>query len=705
VRPTAEPVTVVVPVYDGLDETVGCIESVLRHGASVPMDVLVIDDLSPNAALRDYLDELAARDHTVPVQVVHHPTNLGFVRTCNEGFRSCRGDVVLLNSDTVVTAGWLDRLADAAGEPDVATVTPLTSSGSICTLPRSVIDAFDLFGAEPRIDECADFVAAHSVRLRPEVITGVGFCMYVTRHALDQCGIFDEEAFGRGYGEEVDFCLRATRHGYRHLVEDATYVHHHGGASFAEERDERKEASSRVLHERHRFFRTSLADERAHNPLAVSLASLELGLSARDPRRPHVLQLLHSPPGALGGTEKHVAALLGALADEFDFSVLHPVESGFVLRTLWRRPDGTTAELEFFLPGGARRVEKNYDAEAAAALEMALDWFRFDAVHIQNLIGYSLAPLDVLAHFDGPVVCSVRDLFLACPNHSLLYLNRQACGIPEDLSYCAECLPESRELQLEDLVEFRGGVRAGLDTVDTWVFATQSAADYLLRAYDIDPDRIQIITHGAVIPTARHQPVDEDLVLHEPLRIAFVGRGWSKKGLDTVNHLADQLTDTPIEIHHFGEPVEPASVEVHVHGTYNNRFLPNLLRLAGIHIVLLPGHYAETFGHVMTESLIAGIPIIGATYGALGERIRTHGVGWTIDPDDPDELLALIRRLDAARFEILRATRRAHRVPLQTMSVSAVAYAAIYRGDEPAGISTDEPIEEPTTTRRAGSLK
>ena len=545
--------------------------------------------------------------------------------------------MVLLNSDTVVTAGWLDRLADAADEPDVATVTPLTSSGSICTLPRPVIDAFDLYGDEPRIDECAEFVARHSAAVRPEVITGVGFCMYVTRGALDRCGIFDEEAFGRGYGEEVDFCLRATRHGYRHLVEDTTYVHHHGAASFAEERTRRIVAASLVIHKRYPTFPEDNKRERAHEPLAVSFASLEIGLSERDSSRPHVLQLLHSPPGALGGTEKHVAALLNALSDKFDFSVLHPVKSGFLLRTMWRRPDGTNAELEFQLPGAARRVEATLDAEAAAALEMVLDWFDFDAVHIQNLIGYSLAPLDVLASFDGPVVCSVRDLFLACPNHSLLYRNQQACGIPEDLSYCARCLPVTTHLDVEELVEFRDTLASELDSVDAWVFATQSAADYLLRAYDIHPDRIQIITHGAVIPTVRHQPVDDDLILHEPLRIAFVGRGWSKKGLHTVNHLADRLAGTAIEIHHFGELVEPASVEVRVHGTYDNQFLPDLLRLAGIHVVLLPGHYAETFGHVMTESLIAGIPVIGATYGALGERIRTHGVGWTIDPDDPDE--------------------------------------------------------------------
>ena len=90
--------------------------------------------------------------------------------------------------------------------------------------------------------------------------------------------------------------------------------------------------------------------------------------------------------------------------------------------------------------------------------------------------------------------------------------------------------------------------------------------------------------------------------------------------------------------------------------------------------MLLPGHYAETFGHVMTESLIAGIPVIGATYGALGERIRAHGAGWTIDPDDPErDCETLIRRLDTARPELLRATRRADAVELRAVEETAGA--------------------------------
>ena len=74
-------------------------------------------------------------------------------------------------------------------------------------------------------------------------------------------------------------------------------------------------------------------------------------------------------------------------------------------------------------------------------------------------------------------------------------------------------------------------------------------------------------------------------------------------------------------------------------------------------MVLLPGAYAETFGIVMSESLAAGIPVIGASYGALGERIRTFGCGWTIDPMDPDGIRLVIERIDRARDELVRVTR------------------------------------------------
>jgi len=212
------------------------------------------------------------------------------------------------------------------------------------------------------------------------------------------------------------------------------------------------------------------------------------------------------------------------------------------------------------------------------------------------------------------------------------------------------------------------------------VFASQSAADYFLRVYDVDPARIEIIPHGALIHIDRPgREVDEGLLFDEPLRLAFVGRGWAKKGLGVANDLADHFADTTIEIHHFGELKDAASPRLQAHGLFDNEMLPDLLHRTGIHVVLLPGPYAETFGHVMTEALIAGLPVIGARYGALGERIRATGAGWTIDPTDVTGIGQLIEGLDRCRSEVLRATRRAIAARVQSIGGTVHQYAALYR--------------------------
>ena len=364
---------------------------------------------------------------------------------------------------------------------------------------------------------------------------------------------------------------------------------------------------------------------------------------------------------------------------EFDFSILYPVESGFVLATRWWSDRGVI-EHRFLLPGSVRWVSQLEDPLAGEALRTALDLFDVDVVHVQNLIGHSLTPLAVLGDFDGRVVCSIHDLFLTCPHHSLLYRDDQSCGLPEDRSVCARCLPETEGLPIEHLDRQRARVAELVDHVDHWIFASQSSADFFHRVYELAPEAVTVIEHGTTIASARRGRPDEGLILDEPLRLAFVGRGWPKKGLGMVNRLADDVAGTSVEVHHFGELVGEASVHLHQHGTYDNEVLGDLMALAGIQVVLLPGSVPESFGLVLTEAILAGVPVIGTTFGALGERIRAHGVGWTVDPEDADGLLELVTRLDANRWEILRASRRAGRTPVETVAQTAPRYGALYRG-------------------------
>lgn len=218
---------VIVPVFNAAAVLADCLAS-LGRTLGAEDRVLLIDDASTDPAVAGLLSAFAGQAPCA-VRVERNPRNLGFVGTVNRGMALSGRDVVLLNSDTVVTAGWLERLRRAAAsDARVATVTPFSNHAEICSIP--------LFcranPPPPDLEAMAARVAAR-VPSYPELPTAVGFCMLVTRRALDRVGDFDAATFGRGYGEENDFCLRASGHGFRHLLCDDAYVLHRGGASFA----------------------------------------------------------------------------------------------------------------------------------------------------------------------------------------------------------------------------------------------------------------------------------------------------------------------------------------------------------------------------------------------------------------------------------------------------------------------------------------
>lgn len=222
-------VDIIVPVYDAAALLRRCLEALDRHTDPAEARVLVIDDASPDPAIAPLLAAWAARSPLRP-RVLANAHNLGFVGSVNRGFAESSGDALLLNADTEVTPGWLPRMTAAlATDPRIATATPFSNNAEICSWP-------DFCRASP-VPADAALIARACAEAGPpeypELPTAVGFCMLIRRAALHALGDFDRATFGRGYGEENDFCLRAAAHGWRNVLVDDCYVVHAGGASFA----------------------------------------------------------------------------------------------------------------------------------------------------------------------------------------------------------------------------------------------------------------------------------------------------------------------------------------------------------------------------------------------------------------------------------------------------------------------------------------
>jgi GT2 family glycosyltransferase len=155
---------------------------------------------------------------------------MGFVGTVNRGMEMTRGNVVLLNSDTVLTPGWLTGLTRCLESSEaIATATPWTNNGEIVSLPRFCENN----PLPPDCDSVARLIVEHGPALYPDIPTAVGFCMAISRRAIDTLGLFDQELFGLGYGEENDFSMRARNAGMKNVLCDDVYVGHLGGRSFA----------------------------------------------------------------------------------------------------------------------------------------------------------------------------------------------------------------------------------------------------------------------------------------------------------------------------------------------------------------------------------------------------------------------------------------------------------------------------------------
>ena len=276
----ARTIDIVIPVYKGEAETRACLQSVLAARLAVAHEVVVIDDASPEPAIPAWLKGLADARR---ITLISHPVNRGFVATANEGMALHRDrDVVLLNSDTEVAPGWLDRLAaHARRDPQVGTVTPFSNNATICSYPRT-LERNDLPAGETTASLDAAFAAANAGR-SADIPTAVGFCMLVTRECLDRVGPFDEARYGAGYGEEVDFCMRASRAGFRHVVAGDVFVRHAGEVSFGGTGAERRARAQAIVDELYPEFQPRVRDFIARDPLAPLRGRAD---RARGPRSP-----------------------------------------------------------------------------------------------------------------------------------------------------------------------------------------------------------------------------------------------------------------------------------------------------------------------------------------------------------------------------------------------------------------------------------
>lgn len=668
----AASVTVVVPIWGPSPDLARCLAAVAsRTDLTRNALVLVADGPLDEGAGR--VAEAAVEEHGA--HLVRRPAREGFAAAANVGLREATGDVILLNSDTEVTEGWLVKLARAVRcRPRTASATPFSNNATLCSLPRPFAE--NAISAGYDVVSFGRLVEERSRHLAPEIPTGVGFCLYLSREALDEVGLLDERRFGAGYGEEVDWCLRATVRGFRHVLDDATFVWHRGGGSFGGEARRRAKAAERRLARRYPSFLPRVARFRAEDPLAPARAGVLAALrpARRSPRGPsRVVHLVHGwPPFAVGGTEVFARTLARLQSGRREVSAYARLSAP-------GRRNGDAVEL---VDGGVRvRLVTNgflqrdplsrnaiHDGAFHADFERFLEETRPDLLHVHHLAGHA-ATLPAAARRRGvPIVMQLQDWWPLCARVNALHADGSVCAGPSPLK-CAACRPLTdippRTLTNALLHALRAGVMRRALAAERYVAGSQFLARSWAEAGWLPGDaRLEVVPYG--LPGPRPAMGHDGAAPRLPLRFGFIGALMAHKGAHVAATAFRGVDAEAARLRLWGDPeADPAyaqgllgaagGADVTLAGRFRDDELGRVF--GDMDVLLVPSVGLESYGLVVDEAMAHGVPVVASRLGALPERFDER-CGAFFPPGDAAALRGVVDRL-VARPDLVAEWRRA----------------------------------------------
>ena len=595
-------VDVIIPVYRGEDETIRCINSVISAKNKTNSRLIVINDCSPSQKIVDYLESLYSQEK---ILYLNNKKNKGFIYTVNRGMKlSNCNDVILLNSDTEVNDGWIDRLRYHEKNNNFAgTVTPFSNNATLCSFPS--VDGSEVLPFNLPLSKINNAFWVSNKGRSIEIPTAVGFCMYISRRCIKDVGFFDQEAFGKGYGEENDFCMRAIKRGWKNLFALDLFVYHSGGVSFGEHANIAKINATKIILERYPDYDSRIQEYFSINesePFRIAAAASLLKESCK----PKILFISHKLGG---GTEKHCDSLIKFYEDSAHILSLKILSSDEVELSL------KVDDIEFrFLVN----IKDSLDF-----LHEFLKSCGVSRIHIHHLMGSKKLMMQFLGKARIPFDLTIHDYYLICPRASLS-LNGEYCGEPSNVDDCFKCLSTSPMSETQDIVTWRFDNLWLLQSAERVICPSKDVAQRISKYYS--GNNIVVVPHEIIelIPIFKYQKTRKSDKLH----IAVMGWLAPHKGLGLVReavHLIE-AENLAIQITLIGSSLGKLSNSSCYRelGPYDDSELDSIIAATNPNILWLPSTVPETFSYTLSAAMKTGRPIFASNLGAYGERLISY---------------------------------------------------------------------------------
>ena len=610
------PIVVIVPVYKGVNITIDCLRSILNSKCNTKFDLLVVNDCSPEDSMSSELERLKDR---YDFDLLTNQQNIGYVASINLGAeRYPTHDLIILNSDTLVGDHWIDNLSDIAySHKMIGTVTPLSNNATIFSFPE--INTQNKMSSKL---ELADFIkAAERVSEPPiDVPTGHGFCMYIKRKLIEEIGLFDN-IWGRGYGEENDFSIRAAMVGWKNVATHKTFVYHHGATSFGSESKLRQSNNLSKLQRLYPEYQEQIHRFNNKDPLrklrCEIFSQLLHVLSIKlDGYSSTVLFVRHNFGGGTEVAENNIAARLQR-------ENVHVVNLNVGKNGYWK-----IYSREFLISAEFDVVSEYTE------LVKHLSLLKIKFIHIHHTLQFSRRiwrlPKDLSCEYD----VSIHDYYYICPRLNLSNPHGEYCGEPSNdaCNFCIEkngVYPAANvSVDSLNIVNWRTGYLKVLSEARRVIAPTEDVKKRIERYFNLE--NLVVLPHveknnlkSIVLPSS----------CINTLRIGVIGAISDIKGLNRVKQLVEYLNKMTEEIsvtifgYTFDDEFFKEYKFVKITGKYDRAKLENEILGEKIDVFYMSSTIPETFSFTYSEVISMGFPVVAFDIGAIAERVREHRSG------------------------------------------------------------------------------
>jgi GT2 family glycosyltransferase/glycosyltransferase involved in cell wall biosynthesis len=618
-----KPIDILVPIFNGFEYLKPLFDSIFEN-TDVSFRLIIADDASTDDRVQPYLQTLL-NEHT-NITLIKNNVNLGFVKTVNKLHELTQNHFVLLNTDTEVPRGWLSRLMRPIFEGEnVATTTPFTNSGTICSFPNYLEDnelpsnltVNDVDYFFQRISNPAAFI---------ELPTGVGFCMGINKVVADRLGMFDE-IFGRGYGEENDFCQSALKLGFINLHVPNLYVFHKHGVSFtSKEKKQLIEKNLAILVNKHPEYNANIATVIEKNELSAVRKIINFQIKSKNKKINLIID-----HGLGGGGSDYLKQMMDKVQwTSNSVIIVENVHSENKIR------------IKFALNQSIQIVKS---PSIDDVLNFILLNFNIQEVLINSIVGFkeTFKILDILKRRtqNYKLVVPIHDYFPVCPSYTLINNEGVFCKASTDFIVCSNCLKnnnnESKKFNNSlDIALWRKSWGDFLDLADEILCFSKSSKSIINKIYPNVSNKVVVNPHDI---SGRFQNIYiPSYEIHNRLTIGVLGGINYSKGLGVLKNISQYIDDRKLnaEIVVFGDVSEKVDCKSFFNtGRYTIDDLPPLVMKYDVSIFLLPSICPETYSYTADEVMQLGYPLAVFDVGAPPERVAHYERGLILSSDAP----------------------------------------------------------------------